>query len=285
MNLPEAVRNYLSTQGMGKIMYREPVGGGCINHGERLVCQEGRSFFLKSNSSAPPAMFEREAEGLTALQAAGGPRVPQVFLFAEDFILLEDLRPAVRQAGFWEDLGQSLARLHHHTAEQFGFAHDNFIGSTHQPNGWMADGFAFFAERRLFFQARLAQRNGRLTSEQVGQVERLAARLPSILPAQPASLLHGDLWSGNVISDPNGAPALIDPAVWYGWAEADLAMTALFGGFPERFYQAYANYRPLTPGYRQRFPLYNLYHLLNHLNLFGVGYLGEVEMILRQFTH
>jgi fructosamine-3-kinase len=111
----------------------------------------------------------------------------------------------------------------------------------------------------------------------------LAARLPQLVPQQPASLLHGDLWSGNAISDRHGAPAIIDPAVYYGWAEAELAMTALFGAFAESFYQAYQEMRPLESGWRERFDIYNLYHLLNHLNLFGESYLGEVRAILRRY--
>jgi fructosamine-3-kinase len=146
------------------------------------------------------------------------------------------------------------------------------------------DGHRFFAERRLLYQARLAERRGLLGREQVRQAERLAARLPELIPEQPASLIHGDLWSGNTITDAAGNPALIDPAAYYGWAEAELAMTALFGAFPAGFYQAYAERRTLEPGFRQRFPIYNLYHLFNHLNLFGGGYRGEVLSILRHYT-
>jgi fructosamine-3-kinase len=198
--------------------------------------------------------------------------------------LLEDLSPATRRADYWPTLGRQLAVLHNHTAEQFGFAHHNYIGSTPQPNPWTEDGHAFFAEHRLGYQARLAQAADLLSADDARRVERLAARLTDLIPAQPASLIHGDLWSGNAISDAEGRPALIDPAAHYGWAEAELAMTALFGGFPDSFYRAYEDARPLDAGYRERFPLYNLYHLLNHLNLFGRGYLGQVQSILRRFT-
>ncbi len=284
MTVPEAVQTWLVEQGYGEVLRVEPVSGGCINHGARLVTATGATFFLKTNPAAPPDMFAREAEGLEALQVPDGPRVPRPYLWGRTFLLLEDLAPARRAPDFWETLGRQLAALHEHTAPQFGFMHDNYIGSTPQPNPWTEDGYAFFAEHRLRFQARLARERGWLDAETMRQVERVAARLPQWIPAQPASLLHGDLWNGNVLSDRTGQPALIDPAAYYGWAEADLAMTALFGGFPERFYRAYEEVRPLVPGYRERFPLYNLYHLFNHLNLFGSGYYGAVREVLARFA-
>jgi len=282
-DVPVAVQRWLEAQGYGAVSRVQPVGGGCINNGARLHTSGGASFFLKTNATAPPDMFAREAEGLEALRVPDGPRVPRPYVWGADFLLLEDLAPATPRVDFWETLGQRLAALHNHTGPAFGFAHDNYIGSTPQPNPWTDDGYAFFAEHRLGFQARLAFERGLLPADDVRRVERLAARLPDLVPPQPPSLIHGDLWHGNVIADAHGAPALIDPAAHYGWAEADLAMTALFGGFPERFYRAYEAARPLENGYRRRFGLYNLYHLLNHLNLFGAGYLGSVQRILRQW--
>lgn len=287
--IPELVTGWLLEQGFGEVTRRRSASGGCINNGEYLVTSQGQSFFLKTNPSAPTAMFAREAEGLLALAAAPHaatervPRTPDVFLVGADFLLLEDLQPGSPQAGFWERLGRELAVLHLHTNPEFGFQHDNYIGSTPQPNTWCADGFAFFAEHRLLFQARLARRRGLLPPDDLLAVKRLVGRLSHLVPEQPASLLHGDLWSGNVLSTAFGVPALIDPAVYYGWAEAELAMTALFGAFPERFYLAYSEMRPLEKGYRQRFGLYNLYHLLNHLNLFGSGYLADVQAILNRY--
>ena len=283
-SVPRPVVAWLQAQGYGEVQQIVPVGGGCINHGARLVTASGASFFLKTNPTAPADMFAREAEGLETLRVPDGPRVPRPYLWGADFLLLEDLAPAARQPAFWEVLGRQLAALHGHTNPRFGFAHDNYIGSTPQPNPWTADGYAFFAEQRLLFQARLAQRRGLLPPEDVRRVERLAARLPDLVPAQPASLLHGDLWSGNVIPDAHGQPALIDPATHYGWAEAELGMTQLFGGFPEAFYRAYEEVRPLTPGWRERLPIYNLYHLLNHLNLFGGSYYGAVRQILLRYA-
>lgn len=281
--IPGAVARWLDQNEFGKLVSTRPVGGGCINQGARLQTTSGDTFFLKTNRSTPPDMFSCEARGLRALLVGDGPRVPQVFLSGSDFILLEDLTPAPRRAGYWRQFGQELAALHNHTEMRFGFDHDNYIGSTPQPNDWNADGFRFFAESRLLFQARLASQRGLLEQVDEKQVEALALRLPQLVPLQPASLIHGDLWSGNAISDGQGAPAIIDPAAHYGWAEAELAMTALFGAFPDEFYQAYQEVRLLEKGWRDRFPIYNLYHLLNHLNLFGSGYLGEVRAVLRRY--
>jgi fructosamine-3-kinase len=278
------VADWCLAQGLGRVTRVRSVGGGCINHGARLETESGQTCFLKTNSSTPPDMFQREAEGLTALAAPEGPRFPRPLLAGPDFLLLEDLAPAPRQPGYWETLGRQLASLHACRGERFGFEAGNYLGSTPQPNPWTDDGHAFFAEERLLYQARLARRRGLLEAADLARAERLAARLPELVPAQPAGLIHGDLWSGNAISGPKGEPALIDPAAHYGWAEAELGMTVLFGGFSEAFYRAYDETAGLLPGWRERLPLYNLYHLLNHLNLFGVGYLGQVRAILHRFA-
>jgi fructosamine-3-kinase len=278
------VADWCRAGGFGRVTRVQSVGGGCINHGARLETESGQSFFLKTNSSAPADMFQREAEGLAALRLPGGPRVPEALLVGPDFLLLEDLAPAPHRADYAETLGRQLAALHAHTNDRFGFATDNYLGSTPQPNPWTPDGHAFFAEQRLLFQARLARRRRRLDPGDMARAERLAARLPELVPAQPAALIHGDLWAGNAVSGSQGEPALIDPAAHFGWAEAELGMTALFGGFSERFYQAYEEAARPQPGWQERLPLYNLYHLLNHLNLFGTGYLGQVQGILRRFT-
>ncbi len=281
--IPNAVAAWLQERGFGSVVNQQPVAGGCINNGERLQTKSGDSFFLKTNTSAPEDMFTREAEGLIELRTDKGPRFPEPYLWAEEFLLMEDLNPAGRGADYWEKLGRQLAQLHKITNPQFGFAHDNYLGSTPQPNKWTADGYEFFAEQRLGFQARLARDKGGLTRGEAAEVERLAARLPVLVPQQPASLIHGDLWGGNAISDASGQPALIDPAAHYGWAEAELGMPALFGGFAEEFYKAYEGERLLERGWRERVDIYNLYHLLNHLNLFGRGYHAQVMGVLRRF--
>jgi fructosamine-3-kinase len=228
-------------------------------------------------------MFVREAEGLEALVVPGGPRLPRVYAYDQHWILLEFVASVSRKLHFAERLGEQLARLHATTGPGFGFEHDNYLGATPQPNRWTLDGYSFFAEQRLSYQARLALQRGLLSVEEVQTVERIADRLPLLIPEQPASLLHGDLWGGNVIVGPEGEPVLIDPAAHYGWAEAELAMTSLFGGFDPTLYSAYEATRALAPDYRERFPLYNLYHLLNHLNLFGSAYHAQVSAVLRRY--
>ena len=282
--VPDQVTRWIRTEGYGEIEGRQRVGGGCINQGMRLITTSGLSFFLKSNSRAPKDMFACEAEGLNALSVSGAPRVPRPFLIGETFLLLEDLAPSRPVADYWASFGRRLAVLHNHVGDTFGFPHNNYIGSTPQPNPQTADGHQFFAEQRLLFQTSLARQQGLLNAGDESQVRSLINRLDDLVPAQPPSLIHGDLWSGNAIADAQGEPALIDPAAHYGWGEAELGMTSLFGGFPEAFYQAYQEVRPLEPGYRERFSIYNLYHLLNHVNLFGTGYLGRTRAILSRFA-
>jgi fructosamine-3-kinase len=282
--IPAAVVDWLESHGYGKIRSQQPVGGGCINDGTRLETESGTSFFLKTNSAAPADMFASEAEGLAELRKANGPRLPYAYLWDAEFILLEDLRPTQRATDYWESLGRQLAQLHQTSNQKFGFSADNYLGTTRQPNPWTVDGYEFFAEHRLGFQVRLARDNGRLTHSEATEINRLANRLDQLVPPQPASLIHGDLWGGNAISDERGQPAIIDPAAHYGWAEAELGMTGLFGGFPKTFYTTYVETRTLDIGWADRLPIYNLYHLLNHLNLFGGGYHNQVMQIAKRFS-
>lgn len=284
MKLPGEILTWLGEHGYGEVTSTDPVGGGCINNGVRLTTDAEATFFAKLNAQAPEDMFVREAEGLQALSVHDGPRIPTPYLAGAAFLLLEDLDPGPRQSGYWVTFARQLAALHNHTNDEFGFEHDNYCGSTPQPNAWTLDGYEFFRVHRLEYQARLAHSSGLLSTLDLQRVEALSSRLPGLVPAQPASLIHGDLWTGNAETGPEGEPALIDPAAHYGWAEAELAMTTLFGSFPAEFYRAYEQARPLEPGWRHRLPLYNLYHLLNHVNLFGRSYLPQVQRILNQFA-
>lgn len=277
--------DFIDQQGWGEITASRPLGGGCINNAQVLTTQHGPQLFLKQNHAIPADMFPREADGLQELGSVpGAPRVPQVYLAEADFLLLEYLVPEPRNPRLWQIFGEQMATLHLHTHPQFGFDADNYIGSTPQPNPRQSDSFAFFAEHRLIFQAALARDNGYFSAAEIRQAERLCQRLPELVPEQPASLLHGDLWSGNIHTGPGGLACLIDPAAYYGWAETDLAMAHLFGSLPPEFYAAYESLRPLAPGYRARFDIYNLYHLLNHLNLFGAGYLHQARAVLSRYT-
>ena len=189
-----------------------------------------------------------------------------------------------------EELGFQFAKLHYFSGEKFGFPEDNYLGDSPQSNSPSKNGSinwpTFYVENRLQFQAALAVKNGYMTPELQNLLELLYNKIPELLSGteDKPSLLHGDLWSGNYLIDKNGRSWLIDPAVYYGHREADLAMTSLFGGFSKTFYSAYESAFPLAPGYAEREPLYQLYHLLNHLNLFGTGYYRQVISILKRFA-
>jgi len=282
--IPSQVSTWLVEMGHGEMVSTRHVGGGCINNGMLLMTTSGVSFFLKVNLAAPSDMFAREAEGLSAIRISGGPTIPKTFLFGKDFLLLEDLSPAPKDVNYWAIFGRSLAALHNQIGRGFGFSNDNYIGSTLQPNTWMENGYDFFAQQRLIYMGGLARDRGILSAADIRKLQSLASRLPDLVPEQPPSLIHGDLWSGNAMTDSSGLPAIIDPAAHYGWAEAELAMTALFGAFPNEFYRAYCDACSLDPDYQSRFPIYNLYHLLNHVVLFGRSYLGQVRSTLNRFS-
>ncbi len=260
-----------------------PVGGGCINAASVLAGADGRRYFVKRNDAARCTMFEAEAAGLTELAAAGALRVPQPVCVGvadgQAFLVLEYLELGGGNGRAAQLLGEGLARQHRVTRAVFGWERDNTIGATPQVNTPHPDWITFYREHRLRYQLDLAAARGRLRA--LG--EELLAVLPAFFGAyRPvASLLHGDLWGGNHAVSAAGEPVIFDPAVYYGDREADLAMTELFGGFDARFYQAYRAAWPLDPGYAVRKRLYNLYHVLNHLNLFGGGYAAQAEHLLR----
>jgi fructosamine-3-kinase len=281
--LPPEVIEWLAEKGEGEVLSADPVSGGCIHQSRMLRTTGGGCYFLKTNPDPIPGIFSSEALGLDVLKIPDGPTVPEVYLIGERFLLLEDLQPAPRRDDFWTIYGRQLAQIHLQASPRFGFVEDNFIGSTPQMNGWMNNGLDFFKERRLVPQIQWGRERGLLTSTDLSHLETLLGKLAGFIPDQPPVLLHGDLWSGNLITDSSGNPALIDPAVYYGWAEADLAMTDLFGRYPDRFYSAYHEINPLLSGFRDRFSLYNLYHLLNHLNLFGSSYLPGLRSVLGRF--
>jgi fructosamine-3-kinase len=262
------------------------VQGGCINECYRWESAAG-PLFVKIARAAQVAMFEAEAEGLQELASAQGVRVPRVRACgtAEScaFLALEwiDLAGSVFAAS--KPFGAQLARQHRASSAQFGWHRDNTIGSTPQINTGTASWLTFFREHRLRYQLDLAARNGyrgRLQEQGAELLERLDDFFVTHEP-QP-SLLHGDLWGGNFGVDTSGTPVIFDPAVYYGDREADLAMTRLFGGFSASFYSAYEAAWPLPDGARERVALYNLYHILNHLNLFGSGYQAQAESMIAQ---
>jgi fructosamine-3-kinase len=264
----------------------EPCEGGCINQTYRIRGQDGRQFFVKLNAVSTLAMFAAEAAGLNEIAATQTIRVPQPIAHGNanthSFLVLEYLELSSR--GNAALLGKQLAAMHRCQAKQFGFAQGNFIGTTPQPNSWKNNWIDFWREQRLGFQLQLAEKNG-----YGGKLQTLGEKLLDALPAffsghtpQPA-LLHGDLWSGNHAFLADGTPVIFDPALYYGDRECDLAMTELFGGYTLDFYSAYHAAYPLDTGYAARRNLYNLYHILNHANLFGVGgYTRQAEQMMQR---
>ncbi|HUW25443.1 MAG TPA: fructosamine kinase family protein [Gallionella sp.] len=268
-----------------QLINHEAAGGGCINQTYRIHGQDGRQYFVKLNDACYAAMFAAEVAGLEAIAAAQTICVPHPVAHgitnSHSFLVLEYLE--LRSDGDVRLLGEQLAALHRCTNEQFGFVQDNFIGTTVQPNGWKDNWLDFWGEQRLGFQLRLAAQNG-----YGGVLQTLGKKLLDVLPAffanysPPPSLLHGDLWSGNHAFLADGTPVIFDSAPYYGDRECDLAMTELFGGYPADFYVAYRGAYPLDAGYAVRKELYNLYHILNHANLFGAGYARQAESMMQK---
>ncbi len=278
------IRQSLSDLAYGEILASTSLAGGSINSVVRLKFSGDSSLILKRFRAAPPGFFEAEASGLLALEQRSALRVPKIIHVAQDFLLLEDLGDAMPRQDYWQSLGRGLAILHSEIQPLFGFNRDNFCGSTTQINRATADGFQFFADWRILNLATMAQQKGLLSNKDMVALEFIAQNLDNWIPQQAAVLIHGDLWSGNIHVDNKGEPALIDPATYWGWAEAELAMTLLFGGFHGQFYDSYTEISKPEPQWQERAPLYNLYHLLNHLLLFGNSYLNQIRSITARFA-
>jgi len=259
----------------------EGVSGGDINAAHEALLADGRWVFVKSNREAPAGMFEAEARGLDWLGQAHALRVPEVLAQGPDYLVLERIRPGRREPDFDDLLGRGLAELHRTGAPSFGLDHDNFIGRLAQSNQPLATWAEFYRERRLLPQLRLAVDEQRTSAAMRRGFDGLLAQLEVLVgPPEPPARLHGDLWGGNAMVDEQGLPCLIDPAVHGGHREIDLAMMRLFGGFPPRVFSAYQEAFPLPPGHEARVPLYQLYFLMVHLNLFGGSYVASVEHAL-----
>lgn len=271
---------------------RTPAAGGCINDAAIIQLCNGERVFIKENTAALTNMFVAEAQGLEVLRAAShralGPIVPAPLAAGaaegRQFILMEYIPPGPPGPRYAENFGRAFAALHKDKTEsRFGFFADNYIGASRQNNAWSDDWTAFFGEHRLGFQIEHAQKQGLASSRLVRDVCRLIDKLENYLPRDPASsILHGDLWSGNAMSNSSGDAVIIDPAAYFGHNEADLAMTELFGRFPPRFYDAYNEVLPISSEYKTRKIVYGLYHILNHLNLFGSGYESTASAMVRK---
>jgi protein-ribulosamine 3-kinase len=273
------IRNKIEETIGSKIKDASPLSGGCINDAYKISSEKGDMFFLKINS--PSRMFFNEANGLNELRKAAAINIPKVFCTGEDYILTEFIEQGKYPKNFYETFGYQFALMHNYSSTTFGFFEDNFIGSTPQLNipadEEKKDWAKFYFNKRLFYQFKLAEKNGYADQKFRKAFAGIENKINSILSGSEsiASVIHGDLWGGNFICGINGEPYLIDPAVYYGNREADLAMTKLFGRFNKEFYTYYEQTFPLAPGYEYRENIYKLYHVINHLNLFGRGYYDQ----------
>jgi protein-ribulosamine 3-kinase len=285
--IPDSVDSYLSEAAGHPVHINtsSSLSGGCINHVHKIRTDFG-DYCIKYNLTERfPGMFACEAGGLAAIKNTSEIRVPDVIHTGEagpwSYLILEFINEGKKGPGFMREFGRSLARMHRHTSGYFGYGADNYMGSLPQSNRKHDDWNSFFAEERLGRQVSLAGRY--FSFSDLAAFDRLYARLGKLIPDEPPSLLHGDLWGGNYMVSPDGKPCLIDPAVYYGHREADIAMTALFGGFDDSFYTSYEEEYPMEKGWQERIELFQLYPLLIHLNLFGGSYLESIVRIVRRF--
>lgn len=265
----------------------QPLGGGSINQVYRIDTNLG-IFCLKYNLGKRfPEMFETEERGLSLLRGAKVIRIPETIIVQAltnySYLLLEFITSSQQSNLFMQDFGYALAQIHKINAVQYGLDHDNYMGALPQHNLFHDDWVSFFIEERLDNQVRLAINNKRLGKEHIVTFQHLYAQLNHFFPPEKPSLLHGDLWNGNVLVSEKGNACLIDPAVYFGHREVDLAMSILFGGFTNDFYASYQDAFPMETGWRERMDVYNLYPLLIHLNLFGSGYLSSILSVLKKF--
>jgi len=283
-NIPPDLHERIENECNVSSLEVSPVGGGCISKSVLAETEKG-TFFVKWDSNDRRDMIEAEVHGLMLLGEAGEIRVPEVYAWGEEsgsaYLVTEAIEGERRGD---EQLGRELAALHSHSAEQFGLEWDNFIGSLPQSNTPHESWSEFFINERLRPQVKQARDEGSLSAEDERTFERLYERLEHFFPEEAPALLHGDLWAGNVLGDEEGNPVLIDPAVYYGHREIELAFTNLFGGFSEAFYRAYTEEFPLADGFEERIPVYNLYPLLVHLNLFGRTYYPSLQRTLERYV-
>ncbi|HZW39691.1 MAG TPA: fructosamine kinase family protein [Ignavibacteriaceae bacterium] len=269
-----------------KIIRTDSLTGGCINDAYKITLENNEVYFIKYNAKLSVNMFIKEANGLKELKKSNTIKVPEVVFVEKNLIILEYIPTSNSEKNFYKTFGEQFAQLHKYTSDKYGFYEDNFIGSTPQINNqqylvWSE----FYYNERLLYQFRLCEKNGYADSELRNAFKNIEKKYINILEindSEKPSLLHGDLWSGNYLCF-NGKPCLIDPAVYYGNREADLAMTKLFGGFTSDFYSSYNEIYPLLKDYHYRENIYKLYHILNHLNLFGMGYYRQAISLMLSY--
>lgn len=277
----------------GTVVDSRAIGGGCMSDAMRVTVRDSngtkRDLFVKCNQAGFAENFRCEFDGLRQLAAVGVIRTPEpmcVDTIGDTTFLVMEWIEAGRQSDFGL-LGQQLADLHRRSSgRQIGLQYDNFLGATRQINTSSSDWIAFVQEQRIGAQLRLAIDAGLIDAACKRDIESIIHAMPSVLAGREemTSLLHGDLWSGNYLFDSSNQPVVIDPAIYYGCREAEFGMLLLFGGCPPEFYESYNNAWPLPPGWQQRCKVYVLYHLLNHLNLFGGSYLNQCKRVSREIV-
>ncbi len=279
-----SIQNKIESKLSEKVVSVNSLGGGCIGNALKVITESGNKYFVKHYSNSK--MHSAEANGLIELTKTGSIRIPKVISADSEFLILEFIESAARAKNFSEKLGEQFAKLHKNSSSEFGFFENNFIGSTDQINLPQSKNWAeFYFQNRILYQFKLAENNGYSNSELRNGIKLLEEKVNYIFDGsdEPPALLHGDLWGGNYMADEKGNPCLIDPAVYYGHREADLAMTKLFGGFDSNFYKAYDEEYPLKEGWEYRENIYKLYHVFNHLNLFGSGYYGQAISLINSY--
>lgn len=288
MPIPQSIKDRLIDEYNISINSETSVSGGSINRAYRIGTNEG-DLFLKYNTSAPADFFKREADGLKLLKSAATDiRVPDVIAaqvpsgHSAGFLVIEFIESG--SSGNAERFGAALAELHQRNSDQFGMSEDNYIGSLPQSNQKHSNWPCFFSEERIKPQLKMAVNSGKMEAGVHKQWNRISAKLTRLLPETEPSLVHGDLWSGNYMYDNEGRSVLIDPAVYYGHPEMDLAFSKLFGGFSKEFYSGYESVRPLEDNFDDRVPIYNLYPLLVHVNLFGGHYISQAKSVLNRYS-
>lgn len=287
--IPKLIRNVLENHYNLEIEGEQTVSGGSINRAHKLQTNQG-ILFLKWNQSASDNFFEVEAKGLELLGSADtNLRIPEVVAShlpgsnSPGFLLMEYIAEGSGDSSDSFTFGMELANLHNTKGEYFGLSYENYIGSLPQKNGKYDDWTTFFVEKRINPQLKMAINSGKLSQNILPHWKRLSNQLDDLLPPTEPSLIHGDLWGGNYLFDENGVAVLIDPAVYYGHPEMDLAFTKMFGGFSDSFYEGYESITPLPDGFSERVGIYNMYPLLVHVNLFGGHYTSQFERFIHTF--
>ena len=285
--IPDQIHQFLRKDALLTIQKASPLSGGCIHHAYRIATDKG-IFFLKWNHQSAYANLVTEAQGLNLLASTHTLSTPEVVTIGKTekyaVLVLSFIHSSRPASNYWEQFGHQLANLHLHHADAFGLEDDNFIGALPQSNKQHEDFSSFFMEERIKPMVRLAKSKGLLSLEDEQQFERLYANMEDFFPEESPSLVHGDLWGGNMMVGPDGQVVIFDPSAHFTHREMELSFMTLFDRQPEAFYAAYNDVYPIAPGFEERIPLYQLYPLLVHVNLFGSSYMSGVQQILRSFA-